>query len=192
MKHLAVIACVALITSCASAGGPEVRHPSGTGCGNFSISDTLFWWGGAPLSAASFRLAVQPDTGQGSTTLVVLDSGRMEDLENPDNSPFVLAAVGDSRRTCSVRFSLQDCPEAAVVYEQLKDESIPLGFDMETPAEVFVLHAPTYYLEFSDGQANHNQWRFYGVDHPLQLVIDESIDTLQTCIAPALEAYQGR
>ena len=63
---------------------------------------------------------------------------------------------------------------------------------MQDPAEILVFHAPTYYLEFSDGQWNHNQWRFYGVDHPLQMVIDESLKALETCIAPALREYRER
>lgn len=81
---------------------------------------------------------------------------------------------------------------ASAVYERLRGESIPLGFAMEDPADILVLHAPGYYLEFSDGQGNHNQWRFYGMNHPLQAAIDESMDALQRCIAPARDAYYGR
>jgi hypothetical protein len=192
MKGLSIAACATLLASCASAGGPEGRHPSTTGCEDFPISETLSWWGNAPLSVASFRFAIDPDTGQGPTTLVVLDSGKLADPGGPERSPFFLAAVGDEQRTCSVRLSLEDCPAASAVYDRLKGESIPLGFDMQDPAEVLVFHAPTYYLEFSDGQWNHNQWRFYGVGHPLQRVIDESLEALETCIAPALREYRER
>ncbi|MBW8367818.1 MAG: hypothetical protein K0M70_08175 [Arenimonas sp.] len=192
MKSVPLAACAALLASCASAGLPDVRHPSKTGCESFPIGETVLWWQDAPLSSASFRFAVDPDTGQGPTTLVVLDSGKMVNLGNPDNSPIFLAAIGDAKRTCVVQMPLRDCPAASVAYERLKGASIPLGFGMEDPADIFVFHAPTYYLEFSDGQANHNQWRFYGMDHPLQRVIDESIESLESCIAPALAAYEGR
>ena len=150
------------------------------------------WWTDAPLSSASFRFAVDPDTGQGPTTLVILDSGKLVNLGNPDNRPFFLAVIGDAERTCSVQMPLTACPEATAVYERLRGESLPLGFGMADPADILVFHAPTYYLEFSDGQANHNQWRFYGMDHPLQGVIDEAIDSLQACIAPVRAAYDGR
>ena len=136
-------------------------------------------------------LRVDPDSGQGPTTLVVLDSGKLVNLGNPDNSPTFLAAVGDTERTCAVEMPLRDCPAASMVYDRLKGESIPLGFGMENPADILVFHAPTYYLEFSDGQANHNRWRFYGMNHPLQRVIDESLESLQACMAPALDAYKG-
>ena len=192
MKSLALAACAVLLASCASVGDPEVHHPRATGCENFPISDTLFWWADAPLSVASFRFAIDPDTGQGPTTLVVLDSGMMAEPGDPGRPPFFLAAVGDEKRTCSVRISLEDCPQASAVYDRLKGESIPLGFRMQDPAEVLVFHAPTYYLEFFDGQWNHNQWRFHGVGHPLQVVIDESLEALETCIAPALREYHER
>ena len=152
----------------------------------------MLWWEDAPLSSASFRFAVDPDTDQGPTTLFVIDSGKMVNLGNPDNPPTFLAAIGDSERTCAVKMPLRDCPEASLVYERLKGESIPLGFDMEDPADILVFHAPMYYLEYSDGQSNHNRWRFYGRGHPLQRAIDESIDSLRDCTAPALEAYQRR
>lgn len=87
---------------------------------------------------------------------------------------------------------LDACPEATAVYERLKGESLPLGFGMNDPANILVFHAPTYYLEFSDGQANRNQWKFYGLGHPLQRLIDESIDYLQACMAPVRAAYDGR
>lgn len=192
MKALSIAACTTILASCASAGGPEVRHPGTTGCENYPISDTLYWWGNAPLSPASFRFAIDPDTGQGPTTLVVLDSGKLTEPGAPERPPFIVAGVGDESRTCSVRLSLVDCPAASAVYERLKAESIPLGFDMQDPAEILVFHAPTYYLEFSDGQWNHNQWRFYGVEHPLQKVIDESLAGLEACIAPALKGYRER
>ena len=191
MKYLLLAASVICISSCATTGTSEVRHPSANGCKNFSILETLFWWGDAPLSMG-YRLAVDPDTGQGPTTLVVLDAGTFLNPGNPDSSSTFVAAVGDSERTCVVRTRLSECPAAASVYDRLKGQSIPLGFGMDDPTELLVFHAPTYYLEYSDGQSNHNQWRFYGTDHPLQPVIEESIVSLQACIAPALNAYHGR
>ena len=192
MKSLLTVLCASILASCASADVRDARHPTGTGCKSFPVSETLLWWEDAPLSSASFRFAVDPDTGQGPTTLVILDSGKLVNLGNPDNQPFFLAVIGDAERTCSVQMPLKACPEATAVYERLSGESLPLGFGMADPADILVLHAPTYYLEFSDGQANHNQWRFYGMDHPLQRVIDESIDSLQACIAPVRAAYDGR
>ena len=143
------------------------------------------------MSTASFRLAVAPDTGQGPTILVVLDSGKLVNLGNPDNSPIFIGAVGDQQKTCVLRTTLDDCPNAWTVYERLKSETLPLGFGMDDPAEILILHAPTYYLEFTDGQGNHNQWRFYGRGHPLQSVIDDSMRSLQHCLTPALDAYHG-
>ena len=75
------------------------------------------------------------------------------------------------------------------VYDALRTKSIPLGFGMDARSDILVFHAPTYYLEFSDGQGNHNRWRFYGDHHPLQKVIEDSIEALKSCWLPASDAY---
>lgn len=191
MKNVPLFACAIILTSCVSVREHEFRHPLQSGCSDFPIWETLVRWEEFPLSTASFRLAVAPDTGQGPTSLVVLDSGKLVNLGNPDNAPILIGAVGDQQKTCVLRTPLDDCPNARTVYERLKSETLPLGFGMDDPAEILVLHAPTYYLEFSDGQGNHNQWRFYGLGHPLQTVIDESMESLQRCLTPALDAYRG-
>ena len=187
-----------LLSSCASHQSQEaIWQPSQTGCSNHSLGDSLLWWETAPLSWASYRLAIQPDTGQGPTILVILDSGKSNPWGDPDGrstqkSPVFIGAVGDSSRTCVINIPFSKCPAATSVYNMLQHKSIPLGFDMDNPLGVTILHAPTYYLDYSDGQGNFNQWRFYGSDHPLQKVIRNSINKLKSCWAPALKAYGAR
>jgi hypothetical protein len=149
------------------------------------------WYEEAPLSAASFRLAVSPDTGQGPTLLAVIDSGKEINLGNPDPPPYFLGVVGDSKKSCAVRLAWEECLPAQGVYDTLKKQSLPVGFEFDDPADILVFHAPTYYLGFSDGQGNHNQWRFYGLRHPLQPVIEQSFESLSPCFEAAERAYDA-
>lgn len=185
---LAATLCL-LLVSCASRPRETVWHPSEAGCTQRAVHETLISYEDAPISAASFRIAIDPDTGQGPTLLAVVDSGKEINLGNPDPPPFFLGVVGDSTKSCAVRVTWEECPAARAVYESLKTQSLPLGFEFEESAEILVLHAPTYYLEFSDGQGNHNQWRFYGLRHPLQTTIDQAFEALRPCFAPAERAY---
>jgi hypothetical protein len=181
-----------MLGACASVDSETTWHPTQTECTNHSPGESLLWWQDSLKSSASFRLAIDPDSGQGPTVLVILESGRLNNLGDPDDPPVFIGAVGDASGSCVVRMPWSQCPAARRVHEALRGQSIPLGFAMDSPTEGWVFHAPTYFLEFSDGQGNHNQWRFYGTDHPLQRVIDESIDSLESCWLPASEAFNGR
>ena len=187
-----------LLSSCASSQPQEAAwQPTQTGCSNHSLGDSLLWWGTSGLSWASYRLAIEPDTGQGPTILVILDSGKSNPWGNPNGRstqklPVFIGAVGGTSRTCVINIPFSKCPAARSVYNTLQHTSIPLGFDMDNPLGITVLHAPTYYLDYSDGQGNRNQWRFYGTGHPLQAVIKKSIKKLRGCWAPAMKAYNER
>ncbi len=190
---LVAICFACLLASCSSERQQEtVWQPTQADCSNHSLWPSLLWWNTAQLSAASFRLAIQSDTGQGPTVLVVLDSGKSLILGHPGKSPSFIGAVGGSRKTCVIRLLFSQYPAATSVYNTLRHKSIPLGFDFDHSNGITVLHAPTYYLGYSDGQGNHNQWRFCGTDNPLQTVIKNSINALKGCWSPALRMYNER
>jgi hypothetical protein len=192
MKCAIASLSVILLSSCVSLSPQTPWHPTQSGCTDRTLGETLQLWQEAPMSTASFRLAIHPDTGQGPTTLIAIDSGKLINLSNPDDPPVFIGAVGDTNKTCVVRIPLSQCPAASAVYNDLRTKSSPLGFGMDAPADILVFHAPTYYLEFVDGQGNHNQWRFYGTDHPLQETVENSINALKSCWQPASDAYHGR
>ncbi len=123
--------------------------------------------------------------------LAILDSGKLVNLGNSDSPQAFIGVVGNSERSCVVRMEWEQCHAAGLVYENLKRQSLPLGFEFDNPAEILVFHAPTYYLGFSDGQGNHNQWRFYGLRHPLQPIIQESLASLRPCWEEAEHAYNA-
>jgi hypothetical protein len=189
VKGALIVFFIVLVSSCASVDTKFPWHPTQTGCYNHSISDTLLWWKEAPLSTASFRLAIDPDSGNGPTIITIIDSGKLINLGNPDNPPKFIGAVGDYDKTCVVRIPISECQSASLVYDKLRSQSIPLGFGMDDPREIMIFHAPNYYLEFSDGQGNHNQWQFYGSGHPLQKVVEESISKLKSCWLKAWDSY---
>jgi hypothetical protein len=175
-----VVVCLAcLLASCASEHRRATAwQPTQAGCSNHSLLPSLLSWNTAPLSAASFRLAIQPDTGQGPIILVLLDSGKSLKLGQPDKPPSFIGAVGGLSRTCVIRVPFSQCPAARSVYNSLRHKSIPLGFAFDHPNGITVLHGRTYYLGYSDGQGNHNQWRFYGTDNPLQTAMRKAIGKL--------------
>jgi hypothetical protein len=191
MRTLVGSLATVLLVACNSGPHREPWHPIDSGCTARAVHETLMWPEDAPISSASFRVAVSPDTGQGPTVMAVIDSGRLVNLGNPDSPPYFLGVVGDSTKSCAVRMTWEQCPSAVRVYETLKRQSLPLGFEFDKPAVILVFHAPTYYVGFSDGQGNHNQWRFYGLRHPLQPVIDDALDTLRPCLEAAKRAFNA-
>jgi hypothetical protein len=191
MRTTVAILGSVILAGCALNPIGDPWHPAASGCTARAIHETLLWYDDAPLSSASFRVAVRPDTGQGPTVLAVIDSGKQINLGNPDPPAYFLGVVGDSEKSCAVRMAWEECPAATTVYETLKAKSLPLGFEFEAPADILVFHAPTYYVGFSDGQGNHNQWRFYGLRHPLQPVVDEAMAALRPCLAAAERAYNA-
>jgi len=182
---------VVVLASCVSVRLPaeDPWHPSSNGCFHKSIYETLMWGEEASLSSASFRFGVSPDTGQGPTVLVVLDSGKLINLGQEDDEPYVLGVVGTSEKTCVVRSSWTTCSVAGEVYETLQHASLPIGFGMSDPAEILVFHAPVYYLEYKDGQGNHNSWQFYGSNHPMQSTIDYAVESMKSCWVRAEALY---
>ncbi|KFN50131.1 hypothetical protein [Arenimonas composti] len=190
MKSVSTLLLAGLMNP-AAAAAHETPFAIATGCQDAPLEQTLLA-ASAPLSAASFRIARLPDGAREPALAVMLDRGFRRDLGGPEQPLLVLTAVGGRERSCIVRLSVNDCPQAAAVYDRLRGESIPLGFDMETPGNTLVLHATTYRLEFLDGQGNHNTWRYAGIAHPLATVIDESMAALESCLAPARAAYEGR
>jgi hypothetical protein len=191
MKSIITAIFTFMLCACASTSNRTTWHPTQTGCFDRGLHETLIMWQDAPLSSASFRIARKPDTGQGPAILVVIDSGKLVNLDNPDNLPIFVAAIGDFKRTCVKQMPLTECPAASAVYDSLRTKSIPLGFDMESPADIRVFHANMYYIDFNDGQGNYNQWHFYGTKHPLQSVINESLDSLQLCWQPTMDTFHG-
>ncbi|WP_159015337.1 hypothetical protein [Cognatiluteimonas profundi] len=190
MKYLLVL----VLVICSSAvDAKEYWHPNNSGCFSQTLSDTLFAWEAAPeLSAGGIRIAVQPDTGNGPTRLVVIDPGHGEIFGSPAVDPFLLVAVGTGRRTCVHKEPIHECPAALSVLQSLHRQSIPVGFQADSPALLPVIHGETYYLDFRDGQGNLNQWRFYGAYHPMQAVIEVSFEQLKECISPVQASLDGR
>ncbi len=149
-------------------------------------------WTEKMLSIGSFRLAVDPDTSRGPVTAVTLENGKIRDPANPTNDPYVLVAVGDQRRSCSLRVSFAQCPMAAEVVEQLKQASLPLGLGSDSSSgALLVLHGSTYHVEAMDGFGNHHRLELYEAGHPLEDVIKRSVDSLESCIRPVADAYHG-
>ena len=138
-----------------------------------------------PMSADSLRFFITPDSYRGEGMLMVqIDSGLRRDLGG-EGRPFMLATVGRWQRSCTVRLTLDECPQAKPVAERLLALRIPVDYGFETPQSI-TLHATSYLLQFNGERLN--QLLYSQPGNPLQRPLEEAKEALRDCWAPALDA----
>lgn len=135
-----------------------------------------------PMSGDSIRFIITPDSYRGDGLLMVqIDSGMRRSM-GAAGQPFVIATVGNWRRTCTVRMPLVECPEAAQVKEELARLRIPVGYGMG-PLDRLTLHATTYSLQFYGHSLN--RLSYFGMENPLEEPLEKAKALLQPCWQPA-------
>ena len=180
-----------ILTSCTASNVPNIDwewEPLETGCQNKALS-WLSLSQYSEISLASIRFGMQPDSGRGPAFLATIDSGIK--LMGRNSEPFFVAAYGDYKKSCVVRMPLNECSEAKEVLNDLSKAQIPITYAFDDPVHIMVLHGNTYYLSSKDGQNNFNSWSFYGSDHPMIELIEESTKKIEHCAIKALNMYKG-
>ena len=165
-----------------------VWHPVTSGCYENSIYESLSSWHDAPFSSSSLRFATVPDTGRGPAVLIVLDKGLNHALV-ANGEPIVIAAVGDSRRTCVHRMPMSACESAQGARQQLAALQPPLLQDLDA-GFVLRLHATQYRLQWRDGSAVANAVAYTDPSHPVSAAVSQAIGDMQSCWSPAMAAWQ--
>lgn len=138
-----------------------------------------------PMSSDSIRFIITPDNYRGDGLLMVqIDSGMRRSM-GAEGRPFIIASVGNSSRTCTVRMALEACPEAARVNDELRRMRIPIGYGMGT-LERISLHATTYSMQFHGNGLN--RLSYFQPGNPLEKPLMEAKAALKPCLQPAFDA----
>jgi hypothetical protein len=193
MRNIVAIAAIVL-SGCASNPyvEPLVWTSLGDGCYERGLSEVLY----EPshfnniIGVTDIRIGFMPDTGQGPGFMAHFRQNNIP-YSKRTKMPEILLAVGNGKRSCTVLLTQEDCPVAITIYEELAKMNIPISFSFDKPTGITLMHGTDYFLSFKDGQSNQTDWRFYGINHPIQEAIDQALVKLETCAKPAYDAFHN-
>lgn len=165
----------------------------GTGCYAQGLSEPLLRPDdfGTSLELTDIRIGRLPDTGNGPGLMAHFRRGRDGFLGQRTSAPTLLLAVGDWHRSCAVLLEQEACPAAERLHASLAALSLPVGHGFADPQPIQVIHGDMTFLSVRDGHGNQTDWRYVGLDHPVQTAVWAALEELAACAAPAAEAFSG-
>jgi hypothetical protein len=157
------------------------------GCIGRDIITDIFWMDfPVELSHASFAFGYKPDTGNGPSFFVRLDSGDIR-VSPEKRTKNVFIATSLDNKSCIVKTDYKQCPKAKEAYDLLSKATIPVASYFESPSRMAVMHYTEFYLYVRDGRGLENRWVQRSGDSPLPTYIEKASGLLQECSKPAFQ-----
>lgn len=186
-----MIAIAMLLGGAVAAGGglPKLE------CRLASMSKVAHQLLDEPLPAASIRVArvsAMMPPGPHSFVMTMESGARLPAPGLPKpvaKAPSFTVVAGDFERVCSVRLTVQECPQLENVMKELKALSIPVGYNYDLPRQTYVYDVSKAVLQASDGDGNDVTWRSSMPGHPLRAAIGDFRDRLRPCLEPLIREF---